>query len=118
MPTSSNRALVVLAAFDYESLQLTLQSLNHTVDANEKIVVILNGKRNFATERTERLAREWASRNINNRFVVRPLCAGSVPYFGLTEIIQNYETLKDVEFICKIDDDIIPLKKSWLPNLK
>jgi hypothetical protein len=117
MSTFSNRALVVLAAFDYESLQLTLQSLNHTVDSNERIVIVLNGKRNFASERTERLAREWASKNINNRFVVRPLCAGSVPYFGLTEILRNYEPLKDVEFICKIDDDIIPLKKSWLPNL-
>lgn len=117
MPTRSNRALVVLAAFDYESLQLTLQSLDHTVDANEKIVVVLNGKRNFASERTERLARIWASKNLNMRFVVRPLCAGSVPYFGLTEILRDYEPLKNVEFICKIDDDIIPLKKDWLPNL-
>jgi hypothetical protein len=117
MPTSLNRALVVLAAFDYESLQLTLQSLDHTVDTNEKVVVILNGKRNFASERTERLARAWASNNLGNRFVVRPLNAGNVPYFGLTEILRDYEPLKEIEFICKIDDDIIPLKKGWLPNL-
>lgn len=117
MSMSSNRALVVLAAFDYESLQLTLQSLEHTVDSDEKIVVILNGKRNFASERTERLARAWASKNITNRFVVRPLSAGNEPYFGLTEILREYEPLKDTAFICKIDDDIIPLKKGWLPHL-
>lgn len=117
MGTLQKRALVVLAAFDYESLQLTLKSLDHTVDAEEKIVVILNGKRNFASEKTERIAREWASKNTATRFVVRPLSAGSEPYFGVTEILRNYEPLKDVHHICKIDDDIIPLKKGWLDTL-
>lgn len=39
----SSRALIILASYDFESLQLTLRSLTHTVDKNEKIVVILNG---------------------------------------------------------------------------
>ncbi len=117
MERVQKRAVVVLAAFDYESLQITLKSLDHTVDAGEKIVVILNGKRNFASEKIERIARAWASKNTINRFVVRPLSAGSEPYFGLTEIIKNYEPLKDVQHICKIDDDIIPLKKGWVDNL-
>jgi hypothetical protein len=117
MTQANNRALVVLAAFDYESLQLTLFALDHTVDPSEKIVVILNGKRNFASERVERMAREWASHRSATRFVVRPLCAGQLAWFGLTEIIAGYEPLKNVDYICKIDDDIIPLKKGWLNNL-
>ena len=42
--SNTNRALVVLAAYDYESLAVTLQSLEHILDAHEKVVEVLNGK--------------------------------------------------------------------------
>lgn len=116
MAEVNTRALVVLAAFDYETLQLTLHALEHTVAANEKVVVVLNGKRTFSGERTERIAREWVARGAN-RYAVKPLSAGASPYLALTEVLRHYEPLKDVTQICKIDDDLIPLNKSWLPHL-
>ncbi len=114
---NSSRALVVLAAYDSESLQLTLQSLEHTLDKEERVIVILNGKSTLSGERVERVARTWAAKNYQSRFVVRPLSVGSAPYVALTEIMREYAPLKDVQYICKIDDDLIPLKKGWLPQL-
>jgi hypothetical protein len=112
------RALVILAAYDYESLQITLQSLENTVDASEKIVVVLNGKRlNTASEKTERVARVWAAKNPVNRFAIRPLSCGKSAFRGLTEAFTSYGPLQDVDYICKIDDDLIPLKKGWLDNI-
>lgn len=115
---TANRALVVLAAYDYESLAVTLQSLEHTVSNTEKIVVVLNGKRfNTASEKTERVARTWAAKNPVYRFAVRPLSAGKSAFRALTEIFSEYEPLQNVQQICKIDDDLIPLKKGWLDTL-
>lgn len=113
----SRRALVVLAAYDYESLQLTLTALEHTVSKEETIVVVLNGKNNYAAAQVERVARQWATANIAKHIVVQPLCAGREAYFALQEIIGQLDVLKDREFICKIDDDLIPLKQGWLDKL-
>ncbi|GAB4093627.1 hypothetical protein [Flaviaesturariibacter terrae] len=112
-----NRALVLLAAYDYESLAITLQSLPHTVDPAEKIVVVVNGRRgHIAGEKTERVAREWAL-EAPNRYVVRPLRSGLSAYQALTEAFAHYEPLKNVQYICKIDDDLIPLRRGWVDRL-
>jgi hypothetical protein len=112
------RALVILAAYDYESLQVTLQSLESTVNAGEKIVVVLNGKRlNTASEKTERVARIWAAKDPSNRFAMRPLASGKSAFRALTEAFTQYEPLQGVDYICKIDDDLVPLKNGWLDNI-
>ena len=113
----SSRALIILASYDFESLQLTLRSLTHTVDKNEKIVVILNGIGTLGSAMVERIARSWALEDPASRFVVRPICSGAKAFFAIKEILTDYAPLKDVTFICKIDDDVIPLKKGWLNEL-
>jgi hypothetical protein len=117
-PAMQKRALVILAAYDYESLQITLQSLESTVDESERIVVVLNGRRlNTASEKTERVARIWAAKNPASRFAVRPVHCGKSAFRALTEAFTNYPPLQDVDYICKIDDDLVPLKKGWLNNI-
>ncbi len=113
----SNRAVVVLAAYDYEALNLTLNMLDITLDPNEKVVVILNGKRCFNGEMVERVARDWAIINQKNRHVIRPLCSGGDALFAIKEVLSTSSILKDVTYICKIDDDLIPLNKGWLDSL-
>jgi len=113
-----NRALIILASYDFESLQLTLGSLPHTVADNERIVVILNGINTLASAMVERVARAWAAASPGNRFVVRPICSGAKAFFAIKEVLADYEPLQDVEWICKIDDDVIPLKKNWLDALQ
>ena len=115
---TESRALLVLAAYDYESLALTLQSLEHTLDPAEKVVVVVNGKRHhIAGEKVERVAREWAARNPASRFVVRPMSAGKSAYHALTEAMAHYEPLRQVRYICKIDDDLVPLRAGWMERL-
>lgn len=113
----NERILVVLASYDFEALQITLKSLDHTLDTKERTVIILNGKTCFVSEIVERIAREWAQQNENSRFVVKPLYAGHPPYYALTEIFEQHSLFQKVKYICKIDADIIPLKKNWLDNL-
>lgn len=117
MNRHSNRALIVLASYDFESLQITLTSLNHTLDKDEIIVVILNGGDKYSAHYTERVARKWASEDTVHRFVVRPLAAGGKALFSIQEILENYQPLNKVDYICKIDDDIIPLRKGWMNAL-
>lgn len=111
------RALLVLASYDFESLQLTLHSLSHTIDNDEMVIVILNGKRNLSGELVERVAKAWAMENPSSRYVVRPLSSGGEAYTAITEVINDSPLLANKKYICKIDDDLIPLKKDWLAEL-
>lgn len=111
-----NRAVIILTAYDSISLYLTLKGLNHTLDQEEKVVIILNGNRGIRSSRVEEVARSWSANNLN-RFVVRPLNYGKDPYKSINEILNNFEPLNNVEYICKIDDDLVPLRKNWLDAL-
>jgi hypothetical protein len=113
----TDRALVVLACYDFESLQITLNALEYTIDKNEIVVIILNGVNTHASAVVERISRTWAGLSPGNRFVVRPLCSGAKAFYAITEVLANYKPLEKIRYICKIDDDIIPLKKDWLNEL-
>lgn len=112
-----NIVLLVLASDNYESLQITLKSLNHTLINEEKVVVGLNGNNSLNSRITEYVAQKWCMYKPDSRFTVRPLCAPAKPFFAIKEIIANSEHFKDAEYICKLDDDIIPLKKNWVQVL-
>jgi hypothetical protein len=114
---SIDRALLILTSHDFESLQLTLKAVEKTCARNEIIVIILNGTNSLSSSLVERMSRAWAEESPINRFVVRPLCSGSNAYFAIREILESYNPLFDIKYICKIDDDIIPLKVNWLDNL-
>jgi hypothetical protein len=111
-----NRVLLLLAAYDFESLHLTLESLNHTLDDDEKVVIVLNGKRGIRSSIVEEVAREWCQGS-ENRYVVKPLNYGKDAYTSISEVIEKFPILQNAEFICKIDDDLIPLRKGWVDNL-
>lgn len=111
-----DRALVVLASYDAKALYLTLLSLNETVSDDETIVIILNGKRGIRSAQVEEVARQWCAGH-KRRFVVRPLNYGGAPYESIHEVLDQFAPLKNKGFICKMDDDIIPLRKGWLENL-
>lgn len=115
-PNPSERALIVLCAYDALVLHLTLQALDKTVDEQETVVIVLNGKRGVRSTLVETRAREWAQ-NRANRFVVRPLSAGGKAYDAVNEVLADFPPLQNKDFICKIDDDIITLKAGWLDRL-
>lgn len=113
----NKHCLVILASYEYETLQLTLKALDHTiVEQNLPVVIILNGAINYNASKVERIAREWAGSN-TNRYVVRPLSAGKEPYFALQEVIKDFPIIQQCDYILKIDDDLIPLKKGWVSDL-
>ena len=112
----TDRAIVLLAAYDSQALFLALQSLSKTIDDDETVVIVLNGKRGIRSAKVEDVAREW-SHNFVNRHIVRPLNYGNDPYNSIKEVIEGFEPLSKVKYICKIDDDLIPLKKGWLDAL-
>lgn len=111
-----NRVLLLLAAYDYESLHLTLESLSHTLENDERVVVILNGKRGIRSAVVEDVARAWSAGS-PNRVIIKPLNYGLDAYTSISEVIQKLPIIQSAEFICKIDDDLIPLKKGWVDSL-
>ena len=112
-----NRAVLVLAAYDFEALQITLRGLSNTLDQQENVTIVLNGKSNYASEYVERVARSWASVRINSH-VVKPLTHGEDAFSAINEVLSSFIPLQNVNFICKIDDDLIPLKKGWVDELE
>jgi hypothetical protein len=110
------RAIVLLAAYDATALYLALQSLSKTVSDDDVVVVILNGKRGIRAASVEDVSRAWA-KGRPNRFVVRPLNYGNDPYNSIKEVLEGFPVLQDRDFICKIDDDLIPLQVGWLDKL-
>jgi len=112
-----HRAVLVLTSYDFEALQLTLNGLDNTLEKEENVIIVLNGKSNYASECVERIARTWTSSRVNCH-VVKPLCYGEEPYFAIQEVLSSFSLLQGVKFICKIDDDIIPLKKGWVDELE
>lgn len=110
-------AIIVLAAYDFESLQLTLLGLEHTVEEKIPIVIILNGEERNDSSKVECIARRWAAHSPELRFVVKPQCHGREPLYAIQEILNSFSVLQDIDLICKIDDDIIPLKKRWVSAL-
>ena len=95
-----------MAAYDFESLQLTLLALNHTVEERVPIVIILNGENSIAASKVEIVARRWVAKQPLLRKVVRPLSCGQKPIFAIQETLRNFSFLKDVDYICKLDDDV------------
>lgn len=112
-----NRAILLLAAYDSQALYLTLNSLTKTTDKDETIVVVLNGKNGIRSAMVEDVAREWVKQS-ENYHVVRPLNYGKDPYTSLKQVLEEFEPLKEVEYICKIDDDLVPLKMGWMNDLQ
>lgn len=110
----SNIVLLVLASDNYESLQITLRSLDHTLIHEERVVIILNGTNSLNSRIVEYVAQKWCMQKPTSRFAIRPLCAPAKPLFAIKEVITNSEHFEDTEYICKIDDDIIPLKPNWV----
>ncbi|WP_447643052.1 MULTISPECIES: hypothetical protein [Chitinophagaceae] len=113
-----NRAILLLAAYDFESLYLTLKSLEKTVDKEENIVIVLNGKRGLRSAMVEEIAREWASQNSTHRYIVKPLNYGNDALTSISEVIEKFPLFREVDYICKIDDDLIPLRKGWVDELE
>lgn len=110
------RAIVMLCSYESVSLDLALKALDETITKDETVVLILNGLRGIRSAKVELLARKWIKNN-ENRYVVIPLNYGKDAYNSIKEIIENFEPLKDKKYICKIDDDLIPLGKRWIENL-
>ncbi len=115
MPSS---ILIVLASYDYESLQITLKSLDHTLMNKEKVIIILNGNHSLNSRIVEYVAWKWSKKKPSLRFVIKPLSSPAEPFIAIKEVINKSEHFKEAKFICKIDDDIIPLKKDWLGILQ
>lgn len=113
----NKHCLIILASYEYETLQMTFKALDHTIiEKDLPIVIILNGENTYNGTKVERISREWASAGVD-RYVVKPQAAGTEPLFAVQEVINDFPVAKNSKYILKIDDDLIPLKKGWVTEL-
>ncbi len=75
-----NTILLILASYDYESLQTTLNSLDHTLLNKERVIIILNGNTSLPSRIVEYVARKWSAKKPETRFVIRPLASPVEPF--------------------------------------
>ncbi|HTF28189.1 MAG TPA: hypothetical protein VK625_05050 [Flavitalea sp.] len=105
--------ILILVSYEYESLQLTFKGLDHTADPSVPIIIVLNGASfSYKGSKVEQHCRAWASL-AENRYVIRPMACGKAPIYAIQEVLRLSPILKDIDYVLKIDDDVIPLKKGW-----
>jgi hypothetical protein len=94
--------LIVLASFDYESLQITLKSLDHTLMNEEKVIIILNGNHSLNSRIVEYVARKWSEKKAASRYVIRPLEAPRSLSLLLRRLLTTVNILKPQNLFAKL----------------
>ncbi|KLI59106.1 hypothetical protein [Brachyspira hyodysenteriae] len=108
-------AIIVLACWDYESLEIALYMHSRFMSGNYKIFILMNGWESYDCERTLMVAERYERLYPNNFKVIGPYGAQRA-YYGIKDLINSKE-LENYEYVCKMDDDVFPLTKNWLEKL-
>ena len=108
-------AIVLLACYDYESLEIALTSYCKYLSMDTKLYILQNGRGTYDCERTYRVAQRFENLYPNNIKVIDSI-EPQKPYFAIRELINSKE-LEKYEYICKVDEDSFPITHDWLDKL-
>ena len=111
----SKIAIIILAYADFESFELTLAAYSKFLSENHKIFILQNGRDTYDCERTYKTAKRYESLFPNNITVVDWI-KPDVPYLSIKKLL-NSDTMKEFDYIIKVDDDAFPLVPEWFDKL-
>lgn len=114
-PIKPRTAIVQLAYADYESLEISLANFCKYFDDTTKFFILQNGRGTYDTERTYRTAKRYERLYPNNIEVVDDI-PPQRPFYALKELF-NSKRLEGFDYICKVDDDVFPVRADWFDKL-
>lgn len=108
-------AIVQLCFADFESLEISLAAYVKLTTPDIHIYLLQNGRGTYDTERTYRVCQRYAKLYPKQITVVDWL-APNAPYLSIKALL-NSDEMKQYDYICKVDDDVFPLTKTWIEDL-
>lgn len=109
-------AIIMLACNDYEAIELSLACHGKFMPADTLFFILQNCRGTYDSERTLLAARRFQQQYPKNVIVIDHLKPGK-PYFSILNLLKE-PMLEDVEYICKVDDDVFPITPNWLDKLR
>lgn len=114
-PIKTRTAIVQLAYADYESLEISLANFCKYFDKSTQFFILQNGRGTYDTERTYRVAKRYEKLYPNNITVIDDI-PPQKPYRALKQLF-NSDRLAKFDYICKVDDDVFPVRSDWFDKL-
>ena len=108
-------AIIQLCYADFESLEISLACCTKLTNPNIHIYLLQNGRGTYDTERTYRVCKRYENL-FPDRITVVDWIKPNYPYYSIRELL-NSDTMKQYDYICKIDDDVFPITDNWIENL-
>jgi hypothetical protein len=109
-------AVLMLACSDYEALELSLACHGKYMPKDTPFFILQNCRGSYDAERTLQVARRFQQQYPKNVFIVDHIRPGP-PYHSILKLLKE-STFKDIDYICKVDDDAFPLSYNWLEKLQ
>lgn len=105
-------AIVLLASYDYEALEITLASHAKFNLEGVSIYILQNAKGSYDSEQTRLVARRYARLYPETIKAIDSIEPDS-PYNTIKKFLSS-EEMKKYRYILKVDDDCFPLTSNWL----
>ncbi|MCR5266842.1 MAG: hypothetical protein K6E29_09675 [Cyanobacteria bacterium RUI128] len=108
-------AVVLLAYADFEALEISLAAISKTIHEGFTLYILQNGRNTYDCERTYRVAKRYEGLYPANIRVVDWIQPGYA--YNSIKTLLDGPVMKNFDYICKIDDDVFPLRNDWLDKL-
>ena len=108
-------AIVLLAYADFEAMEIALAAFSKTLKNDMKLFILQNGRNSYDCERTYRVGLRY-QKLFPEHIKVVDWITPQAPYHSIKQLLID-EALKDFDYICKVDDDVFPLREDWLDKL-
>ena len=108
-------AILMLACSDYEAMELALACHGAFLPEGVPFFILQNCRGTYDSERTFLAAKRMERLFPEQVQVVDDIPPGA-PYHSISKLL-NSDRFKEIDFVCKVDDDAFPLAKGWLDKL-
>lgn len=108
-------AIIMLSCCDYESLEISLACHSAYFPKDIPFYILQNCRGTYDSERSFEAAKRIA-RLFPGTVKVIDWIAPTQPYYAIRALLAS-EDFKEIDFVCKVDDDVFPLTEGWLDVL-
>ena len=108
-------AIVMLACSDFEAMEVALACHGAFLPKDVPFYILQNCRGTYDSERTFEAAKRM-ERLFPGRITVIDEIAPGPPYHSICKLLES-ERFREIDLVCKLDDDAFPLTEGWLDKM-
>lgn len=109
-------AILMLACSDYEALEISLACHGAYMPENTPFIILQNCRGSYDAERNLQAVRRFQQQYPKNVIIVDHIPPGP-PYRAILAILKD-PIFRDIDFVCKVDDDAYPVTQGWFKKIE